>query len=667
MGIVNVRPQPTDHGLFWTTTSARAPAAPLIIARRPDITWTPPESFPSLKGIKRLGFDVETKDPDLKEQGSGCRRPGNYPVGYSIAHEIAPGHTAKYYFPIRHEGGGNLDPQLVLDWLRIEMRDFDGDIVGANLGYDLDWAAADDIAFPNVRRFLDVQIAEPLLDENKQGQYNLGALAQHHLGITKNEALLTQAAASFGLDPKRDLWRLPAGYVGPYAEDDAALVLDIMAKQEIALERDGLTDLFLNIETPLVPILVAMRRRGVRVDMATAEQARRKLVQQRTDLLAQMRHLAGPRAEFMAPASFAHAFKMPVARTGAGNVSVTKNWLERNAPHDPLAAVVLKGRRVNTTINLFFDGHIMGHVNHGRIHCTFNQLKGDEGGTIARFSSSDPNLQNLPARDEELAPLVRGIFLPEDGEIWERLDWSQIEYRFLAHYAVGGGADACRAAYTNDPKTDYHKMCAEFCGIDPEDKIKRKRVKNINFAKGYGAGAKTLAGHMQCSEDEARTFIKQYNEALPFALATYEKAESVANERGIIRTIAGRLAHFDLWEPRWKEAGAEWSAKRHDAALEAWGPRIRRAFTYKALNRLLQGSAADLMKKAMVMREQAGIGAILGPSLITCHDELGESKPATVAGENAMQELQHIMEHAIPLRVPVIAERESGTSWGSCK
>lgn len=627
------------------------------------MNWRPPAELPSLRGVKRLGFDVETRDTDLLTKGPGCRREGNYVVGYSIAHE-----GGQWYFPIRHDAGGNLDVSLVLDYLRSELAQFDGEIVGANCTYDIDWAATDGIKFPNVKRFLDVQVAEPLLDENKRGRYNLGALAQHWLGEGKDEALLREAAAAYGVDPKGGLWRLPAGYVGPYAEADAALPLRIIAKQMQALEAEGLLPLFLDVETPLIPALVAMRQRGVRVDVEGAQRVREHLVKERDKCLAIFRALAGPRAELMAPESFAAALEergLTVPKTLKSNKpSITKPWMEAHKA-DALVAAVLDGRRVNSIITTFIDGHILGHAINGRIHCEFNQLKGDETGTIARLSSSNPNLQNIPARDEELSGLIRGVFQPEEDEEWEQLDESQIEYRLLAHYARGDSGDEARRRYNEDPDTDFHTMCGEMVGMDGRDKTARKKVKGINFCKVYGGGIGKLAETIGCSLEEAQAFSEEYDGKLPFVSETSGKAMQLAQTRGYVRTILGRRGRFVTWEPR--ENGKKHVALPEPQAREKWGDNIRRAFTHAALNRILQGSAADLLKKAMVDIHRSGVCRVLGAPLLTVHDELDFSRPRTREGDEALLEAKRLMADAVALKVPVLVSRASGPDWGHTK
>src|SRR5579859_1169512 len=512
---------------------------PLLL---PNSDWVAPSDYPSLQGAKQLCVDVETKDPGLKELGPGTRR-GSYIVGISLRTDDGRGG----YYPIRHDGGGNLDPRITLDWARDELNRFDGHIVGTNLIYDLDFCANEGITFTNAKSFLDVQIAEPLIDENRL-RYNLNALALDYLGESKRTDLMAEAAIAygFGKDIGGSIWRLPARFVGPYAEGDTELPLRILPLQMKRLEAEGLMPLF-RIESELIPALLSMRRRGVRVSPQRVEEVRAKLVKMRDEALQEVRRHAGPRAELMEADSLAQAVEdrgIPVARTPKSRApQINKALLERYA-NDPLIAAISAGRKVNTIINMTLDG-ITKHLINGRVHCEFNQLKSDVGGTIARFSCSNPNLQQVASKDKDLAPLVRSCFIPEDGEEWACFDLSHIEYRLLTHYAVGPGAEEAREKYRNDPNTDFHSACAIMAKKDPNDGFVRKRIKNVNFGKVYGSGVDTMATTMGCSREEAQEFINMYDRELPWVKKTFEKASNTAKSKGYITTLLGRRQRFD--------------------------------------------------------------------------------------------------------------------------
>ena len=641
------------------------------IVSLPPAEWVPPMDLPVLrgKGYKVLSLDTETKDPNLTELGPGFRR-GAHIIGISIG--LEDGYRG--YFPFRHEGGGNLDPGKVQRWMKEELNTFDGELVGANINYDLDGLANEGVTFPLVTKIHDVQVAEPLLDEWRL-KYSLDALSLDYLGEGKEQELLERAALAFGWQSERqrksNIYKLHSSYVGPYAEGDADRPLRILPLQLKKLADENLLPVY-DLERKLIPILVAMRRRGVPVNIQKAERVKLDLSRRRDAYLAEARRLAGTsKLEFMQPETFAAALEergLKVPRTPKTKApSIKKDFLERYAPTDELVNAIWQGRKLNTTINTFIDGHILGHHVNGRIHCQFHQLKGDDSGTIARLSSSSPNLQNIPARDEEIGPLIRSIFEAENGEILQRDDYDQVEYRLLAHFAIGQGAEEARRRYNEDPTTDFHKYVALQMGVDPEDKLKRKRVKNINFAKGYGAKGFRLSQIMNCSIEEATEFMEQYDRDLPFAKETFEACQKWMKKRGFVTTIYGRKQRCSLWEPfnNWGED--QKPPLPHKEALTTYGPRIQRYMTYAALNRKLQGSGADIMKLAMVNGWEAGICQTLGPYGLTVHDELVNSIPPTPDATEAAGELTHIMSQVVKLKVPLIVGTEHGSSWGECK
>lgn len=635
---------------------------------QPEQRWTPSSELPSLGGVRRLSLDVETRDPYLGDRGPGTHRGDAYIVGLAVGADDG----RRWYLPVRHAEGGNLDPDLVWRWARAELNEFDGEVVGANLIYDLEHLWFEGVTLPKVKRFRDVLLAEPLLDEQKL-KYDLDSTAETHLGEGKREELLREAAMAWGFGKdsktiKQNLWRLPGWQVGPYGEGDADLPLRILEKQEKLLADQGLTDLF-DLECRLIPVLLRMRLRGVRVDLARAEEVTGQLKKERSELLSHLKRLAGPKADWaladvLGAAIEARGIDVPKTPK-SGQYSVKAELLEKHAG-DELIDTIARGRKLNTIIETFLNGAIFGSHVKGRVYAQFPQLKDEEGGTIARFASRNPNLQNIPKRDKILGPLVRSIFVPEEGERWWRGDYSQIEYRFLAHYAVGQGAEAARRQYSDDPTTDFHKFVAEMLGVDPEDKVRRGRVKNTNFAKGYGAQAPRLAVTFGCSVEEAEEFVAEYDHKLPFAKETFELAERVASRRGYVKTILGRYGRFDRWVPDTRDAKRLAPLPREKAEEVYATKRLKRAGTYMALNRVLQGSAADLMKKAMVDGYEAGIFDAIGAYLLTVHDELDNSAPDTKIGNEAAAELQRIMETCMKINVPIRVESDFGAHWGEC-
>lgn len=638
----------------------------------PDTGWEPPKSFPNLSGERVLSVDVETYDPELTEHGPGWARGKGHLVGISIG----CGSGGRWYFPIRHEDEPqyNMDPQQVLSWLRFVLDTPNVPKVGANLLYDVGWLRWEGV---NVTGSLwDVQFAEALLTENSDT--NLEALSQKYLGEGKDSNQLYDWCSRFyGGAPKsnqrKNIYRAPPRLVGPYAESDADLPLRLMSVMYPLLCAEGLEELFC-MENRLIPLLIEMRLRGCPVDTGRAEEVRDVIRQRIITEKQSLKTIAGQELNVNAPESIAKAFSregIPYTKTAKGNASFTKAFLQ-TVKH-PLAESILEVRRLEKLCGVFIESYILGSNVNGVIHCQFHPLRGTEGGTRSgRFSSSVPNLQNIPIRDPELGPLIRSFFVPFDkNHLWRKYDYSQIEYRCLVHYAVGAGADEARQLYLTDPKTDYHEMTlalvAPLAGWDistPEGhKTWRRPVKNINFGLVYGMGEAKLSGDLGLTRLQGKQLFQAYHRALPFVHQTMSQTQQEASGLGFITTVLGRRSRFDRWE------SAEWYHKKEpplslEAALKRYGS-IRRAETHKALNRRLQGSAADMMKVAMLKCHEAGIFNYTGYPLITVHDELDYDDNRQA--DEAFREMKHIMETCLPLRVPVIADCEIGPNWGNLK
>lgn len=678
-----------DVGLVWQVQpKIRGPRKTFGIQPLPETDWRPPSELPTLKGrgIKRIAFDIETKDTDLPVLGPGTRR-GSYVVGIALGTD----QDDRWYFPVAHEGGGNMDATKVRAWAKDELNTFDGEVVGAHLLYDLEFMAMPEwgVTFKNAKGFHDVLLAEPLIDEWRKYGYRLDDVAEYHLGENKRHEILYAWGAAQGWtsdkDIKSNLWRAHSSFVGEYGVGDVDLPLRILDKQLKIIEEEGLQEVY-DLERGLIPLLLAMRLRGIRINMERAEIVHSKMVAEREKWLGEVRRRSGNfTAELFAPETFAQALVdqgLPVPRTKKkGKLSVTKAWLASFAGKNALVDAILQGRRFDKIITTY-TSNIMRYSINNRIYAEFPQLKGENGGTMARFASARPNLQNQPARDEELGPMTRSIFEPDEGEIFERSDESQIEYRLLVHFAsltknqytgqiLDGAEEACRA-YNENPDTDFHNMAAEMIGIDPNDKFLRKRVKNVNFCRVYMGGATKLAATAGISVQEAQRFGQEYDRRMPFVRQLGLRAMEVAEERGYVRTILGRRQRFTLWEPRTIPKDESKNDRKahmmlYDDAVKTYGAsNIRRAFCHAGLNRILQGSAADVLKKAMKDIWKSGICDVLGAPLITVHDELDWSVPQTKEGDEAAKEARHIMETTVKLIVPMKVDFDRGSNWGDC-
>lgn len=620
--------------------------------------WKLPQELPDLSKAKFIGLDTETCDPDLKKSGPGVRKNG-YIVGISVAIQ-EDGNYKSWYFPFDHAEGKQFDKEVILRWARKELCRPNQPKVGAYNLYDLDYLYHNKV--PVAGPFFDIQIAEPLLDENKR-RYSLDALAQDYLKESKNEVLLKEVCQNRGWknDIHANIWKLPPEFIGPYAEDDAVLPLKIFAKQCVKLEQENLRELF-QIETKLIPILLAMRQHGVKIDKEKLFKVHKIIKKELITAENKLNKTAGKTIDYWAAESIGKLFdklKLPYNRTPKSDQpSFTKLWLEQH--NHPIAKMIVECRKLNKFVGTFLEGSLINMLVEDRIHCQFNQLKGDEGGTVTgRFSSSNPNLQFIPNRDPKLGPLCRSLFIPEEGEDWGRADYSQIELRILAHYAMGVGAEKIRDQYRKDPKTDYHNWCAG------EVQIPRGQAKTINFGIIYGMGTLALSIELGISFKEAETFIKIYHGKLPFLKETINTASRVAAIRGYVRTILNRRRRFNLWEPA--DYNTRIVASPDKEKMKKLAGRIKRAGTYKAFNAVDQGTAADIMKKAMIDVSEAGICDILNPFLLTVHDEVDVSVPRTKIGKETFKEMCHIMENTIQLKVPLLIDGELKKNWGEKK
>jgi DNA polymerase I-like protein with 3'-5' exonuclease and polymerase domains len=614
----------------------------------PTLTeWVPPETFPNLSTAKEIAIDLETCDPNMESFGPGWPRNDGFIAGYAVAVDGWSG-----YYPVAHGGGGNLDKRLVERWVK-DVLATDADKIMHNAAYDCGWLRAN--GFTVNGRICDTMLAAPLLDENRFS-YSLNALGFDYLKEVKSEAALKQAAADFGVHPKKELWKLPAMYVGEYAEQDAALTLKLWHHFKIKMRQDEVESIF-DLETAAFPVLLDLTMRGIRFDRERCEKTIHKLIQREKAIFAELKSLCGGTVDIWAAASISHAFdKLGIAygKTTAGAASFTKGFLD-SCDH-PVAKLIVEARETNKTHGTFLQPYLDFSAKTGRIHPHVNQMRNEDGGTVTgRLSMNSPNLQQVPARHEIIGPMVRSLFLPEEGQLWAANDFSSQEPRLLVHYATLldlPGAEKMADAYKENPDTDFHQMVADMAGI------KRKQAKTIGLGLMYGMGKAKLAHELDLPVEEAGELISTFHTKVPFLKGTVnavmKRIESPASG-GSIRTLLGRKCRFPLYEP------VQWGVNKalpYEQAIVEYGPRIKRAATYKGLNKLIQGSAADQTKAAMVALHKAGFHLML-----QVHDEIALS----VNTPEEAREAAHIMATAVQLEVPSRVDVEMGPSWGEAK
>jgi len=610
---------------------------------KPQTEWLPPENFPDLSKYDEIAIDLETKDPDLMKMGSGSVVGKGDVVGIAVA---VPGWSG--YYPIAHEGGGNLDRKKVLKWFQ-DVLSTPADKIFHNAMYDVCWIQALGLSVSG--KIVDTMIASALVDEN-QMRYDLNNCAKRYTGKTKSESDLYAAAKDWGVDAKAEMYKLPAIYVGAYAEKDAEITLELWQELKKEILHQDIQSIF-DLETELFPCLVDMRFLGVRVDIQAANKLKDKLSLEEKECLQKVKKETGVDTQIWAARSIAQVFeklRLPFDRTEKTNSpSFTKNFLQ-NHPH-PTVKLIAQAREINKAHTTFIDT-IIKYSHKGRIHSEINQLRSDNGGTVTgRFSYSNPNLQQIPARNKDLGPLIRALFVPEEGHRWGCFDYSQQEPRLVVHYAalqnlygVGEVLDAYR-----DGDADFHTIVADMA------EIPRSQAKTINLGLFYGMGKNKLQAELGISKDKAEDLFRQYHNKVPFVKMLMDNVMHRAQDSGRIRTLLGRLCRFHLWEPN--QFGIH-KALPHDSALLEHGPGIKRAYTYKALNKLIQGSAADMTKKAMIDLHKEGI-----IPHIQVHDELDIS----IKDDQHADKIKEIMESAVDLEVPNKVDYEVGPNWGQIK
>jgi len=620
-----------------------------------DADWNIPPEYPDLTGYKEVAVDLETYDPNIKTLGPGWARKDGHIIGIAVA-----AGEYKGYFPIRHENSHNLDPKFTMRWLKKQMSVPDMNVIMHNATYDAGWMRAEGVEIKG--RIIDTMITGALVNENRWS-FGLDAMARDFVALRKNEKLLQAAAKEWGVDPKAEMYKLPPKYVGAYAEQDAVATLKLWQALKVELEDQELWHIW-DIENGLIPCMLDMRTQGVRVDLDKAEQ-NKKLIRKQSKLLrGKIEKEAGMEVDIWASASIQKMFDKlgmeyprteikeneETGKTTGGAPSFTKAWLN-NHPAEVCQQLV-KLREFDKADATFIDS-ILRHEHNGRIHTELHSTRRDEGGTVTgRFSSSNPNLQQIPARDPDIKKMIRGLFIPEEGMKWGSFDYSSQEPRLLVHFAASVPS-ALRSHVVdnvvdefNSGDVDLHQMVADLAGIT------RKQAKTVNLGIMYGMGVAKLADQLGIPAGDAKDLIKRHRSKVPFVKQLADMATKQADKNGQIRTLLGRKCRFHLWEPLKFGVG---KPLPHEEALKEYGKDIKRAFTYKALNRLIQGSAADQTKKAMLDCYNEGLTPML-----TVHDELCFN----IESQEQTARIKEIMETGVPLKVPSKIDVDIKEDWG---
>lgn len=615
--------------------------------------WQPHNDLPELHGV--VALDGENLDPGLSSGGgSSWPHSGRGKVcGWAVASD-----DHEFYLPVGH-AEGNTDPDRVRRWLKAQAAKPDVTFVYANCQYDLGWLIHEGIEPVNLP--YDVQGMAALLDEFKFS-YSLDSLAREYLDDRKDDAEFFAACAAGGLqDPKSHMDLVPGWVAEPYGLKDARLTKRLFHKFLPMIEAERLGRIHL-LERECYLVGLDMKRRGVRVNTTRAVEQMERFERLRDEKLQAICSATGVHCSATDNQSLARALKvenpdLDLPQTSVGRDSIRKEVME--SLHSPVADLINAARRYDKAINTFFQGYILDCSVNGRIHADFNPLRrsgtdndsreGMKGTGTGRWSATDPNLTNVPNRDNEIGPAVRSCFEPEEGDDWGKLDYSSQEPRLGVHEAERRGIRGAKEMadrFRREPKTDLHGEVGQAMGAP------RGPAKIINLAIWYGAGGaevcrrlglptafKTLRNGdvIEVAGPEGDRLLKNHFQAFPFIKGLQKETKEEAERQGWVRTIGGRRCRFQ---------------RKGDGYDRA----------YKACNSVIQGSAADQMKVAQVRMRRAGI-----PVLIVVHDDCNVSIPRGDEGSRRVAQIKDIMENAIPLSIPVLADVKIGANWSEVR
>lgn len=616
--------------------------------------WTRPKFLPDWRSAKRIAIDFETKDDGLnKGKGPGWAFANH---GYINGMSICNGEKS-LYFPIRSPDTDNFDVDAVHRWLKEHVTKPSIECIFHHAPYDTGWILRE--VGVSVANCSDSLIQGVMINEQRRS-YSLDNLCKLHGLPGKDKGLLHEAARALGIHPYKEMYKLPARYVGAYAEGDTSSTWALFHLQEEEIKKQELEQAY-RLECDLVEVTMKMRMRGIRIDHDRLELLRAEYFEKRDKYLDQISDGYGTRISMehinsskkLAPIFDSYSIDYPFTKEGAP--SFKSDWLETHQHWLPKTVDLIK--KYDSAADKFLTNYIEGSIVDGRLHAEIHQLRDNDekstygGGTKSyRFSLSNPPLQQMPARDEDMK-LIREVFLPEEGDEWCVGDYSQQEPRLTVHYASRLGIRGSQKAveyYTNNPDADYHQMVADITGLD-----RNKVAKPMNLGLAYGMGLAKLARKLNKSMEGAEEVLGIYHENLPYLKDLQRICTSKARESGFIKLIDGARCRFELWRPKeeWFGPAYEW-----EQAKKQWPDAVlARADVKDAMNRLIQGSAARQTKKAMLDCFRAGM-----LPMIQMHDDLNFS----ISDRKQAEDITRMMNEAIPLLVPMKVDIEIGPSWG---
>ena len=645
----------------------------------------------NLKGINTVAIDIETYDPNLKTKGSGAIRNDGFICGIAVAtdNDLA-------YFPLRHSDTDINYQRIDKIWQVLNDKIFQNKNITKvfhNAMYDVCWIRA--VTGKMIKgRIVDTMIAASVIDENRF-KYSLDALSKDYLNEEKYKYDLQQKTLEWSggtvKDPMTNMHKLPASIVKEYAKQDVNLtyklwkLFDKKIDEVLYTKDDGEQKTcrkIFELETKLFLCLVDMKFKGVRIDRSKAILFGKHLKKRRDQIIKAIESITTIKVDIWAAASIKklldHLCIKDYKVTPKSKMpQLPKNYLQTH--NNKCLRMIAKAREYDKAVNTFIDG-LLEYVHEDRIHADINQIRSDTGGTVTgRFSMSNPNLQQIPAKGY-IGSKMRELFIPEEGCQWGSFDYSQQEPRIVVHYAIKlglPGTEGLQNEFDRDD-ADFHQIVADMANIS------RKQAKTINLGLFYGMGKIKLQKELGLDQRQAKELFNEYHSRVPFVRQLSQELIAFAKENKLLFTLHDRFCRFDKWETTNKEWNPEINRFNEvplyteQQAREAFKAEMldkykenkidpnymdyferyyTPAFTYKALNRLIQGSAADMTKKAMVDLHEKGI-----VPHIQIHDELCFS-----ITDHETKLIQSVMEETIPLEVKNKVDFESGPSWGTIK
>ena len=652
-----------------------------------------------LTNIDTVAIDLETYDPNLKTKGLGAIRGDGFICGVAVA-------TGKdtAYFPFSHSDTDlSLDKKLKM-WEVLDEKLFQNEKITKifhNAMYDVCWIRA--VTGKKMKgRIVDTMIAASVIDENRF-KYSLDSLSKDFLKDKKYKYDLQEKTLAWSKgtikDPMTNMHKLPASIVKDYAKQDVDLTFKLWSlfnkeldkvvytketkdDNDKVIKEEKTSRKIFELETKLFPCLVDMKFKGVKIDVQKAKELGKRLEKRRDNLIKIIKVRTGVDVQIWAASSLKNLLENQEINDykktpKSGMPQLPGDYLRTHK--NRFLRFVAKARECDKAKNTFVEG-LLGFVHNERIHADINQIKGEHGGTVTgRFSMSNPNLQQIPSKGY-IGTKMRELFVPETGSEWYSFDYSQQEPRIVVHYAIKLGM-----AGTSDLKEEFNKEDADFHQIVADmAKIPRKQAKTINLGLFYGMGRVKLQKELNLDPQQAKKLFNTYHDKVPFVRQLSQDLGEFASDNGLLFTLGDRFCRFDKWESRDKEWNSETNrfteVKLHatkedaidaykleqmskydkltDPECEFFEKHYTRAFTYKALNRLVQGSAADMTKKAMVDLYEKGI-----IPHIQIHDELCVS----IKDQETRTTVQKIMEQAIKLEIDNKVDCEHGPNWGQIK